>query len=251
MTNVRSAPASIGIPGATVNALIEMDGPDPISVVQPLPSGVVIATMQEAMTFTSTAPSHGRLDLKFEEKFPSAFKKRIENLSAPLDATHQDVPGTVYCTESGFTPEFSAVTAGAVGSADTGTRLLAKLDSLPHAVSLLIVPNEVSASSGPLVAHRVFPPFAADFVGGSIPIIGGVSLVGVSGHSAELLYEVTANSPFHGVTGCNVIDTFDINVSSFPAVPLGAAVVTGHLVPTDPDPFATPSPTSPRPRFKP
>jgi hypothetical protein len=249
LTNIRSSPASIGVPNATINALIEMDGVQPIVVNQPA-TGTVIAFMQDGLNFTSTTPSTGFLDMKFEEKFTSAFKKRIENLSAPLDATHQDVPGTFYCTESGFTPQFSAVTPGAIGSADTGTRLLAKITSLPPAAFLLIVPNEVTSSSGQLVAHRVFPPFAADFTGGTIPITGGVSLVGVTGHSAELLYEVTANAPYHGVTGCNLIEAFSINVFSFFPTPLGSAVVTGQLVPTDPDPSPTPSPTSPRPRFK-
>jgi hypothetical protein len=249
LTNIRSSPASIGLPGSTVNALIEVDGVQPLIINQPVP-GVVIASMQDGLNFTSTTPSTGFLDMKFEEKFPSAFKKRIENLSTPLDATHQDVPGTFYCTESGFTPQFSAVTPGAIGSADTGTRFLAKVSSLPPAAFLLIVPNEVTSSSGQLVAHRVFPPFAADFVGGSIPLVGGVSLVGVSGHSAEILYEVTANAPYNGVTGCSVIDAFSINVFSFFPTPLGSAVVTGHLVPTDPDPFPTPSATSPRSRFK-
>lgn len=250
LTNVRSAPSSIGIPGANVMALVAMSGPTTVIVNQPV-SGTVVASMQTGLAFSSTAAGPGTLDVNFKEGYPSSFKKRIENISAPLDATHQDVPGAFYCTESGFTPQFGAVTPGAIGSADTGTRLLAKFDSLPPAAFFLIVPNEIVSSSGQLVAHRVFPPFAPDFVGGSIPIVGGSSLVGISGHSAEVLYEVTASAPFHGVTGCNVIESFNFRVRSFFPVPLAPAIVTGKLVPTDPDPSATPSPTSPRPRFKP
>jgi len=250
LTNVRAAASEIGIPGASVMALVAMSGASAVTLVQP-GGGTAVATMLDGLVFASTAPAAGVLKLDFQEGFAQSFKKRIENISAPLDALHQDVPGAFYCTESGFTPQFSAVTAGAIGSADTGTRLLAKFSSLPPAAFLLLVPNEVTSSSGQLVAHRVFPPFAADFTGGAIPLVGGDSLAFVSGHSAEVLYEVTAASPFHAVNGCALLESFNFTVRSFFPVSLATAVASGSIVPTDPDPFPTPSATSPRPRFKP
>jgi len=61
----------------------------------------------------------------------------------------------------------------------------------------LIVPNEVTSSSGNLVAHRVLPPLGADFASGTVTTFGGTSFVFVSpARTAELLYEVTAARPF-------------------------------------------------------
>src|SRR4029077_8482776 len=131
------------------------------------------------LNFTTATPvgAVGVLDLNFAEPFPSSFKKRIENTpGGPLTAVRQDIPGHFYCTESGFIPEFSTTTPNAIGSATTGTRLLADFAGLPPSVFFLIVPNEVTSSSGALVAHRVFPPLGPDFAGGILPILSGFSI---------------------------------------------------------------------------
>jgi hypothetical protein len=97
-----------------------------------------------ALHFTPATPvgAVGVVDLKFTELFPTVFKKRIENtLGGPLTAIRQDIPGHFYCTESGFTPQFSPTIPNAIGSATTGTRLLADFAGLPASVFFLIVPN--------------------------------------------------------------------------------------------------------------
>jgi hypothetical protein len=251
LTNIRANAANIGLPGATIQAVVEETADVAFVINQPV-SGTTVATMNDGLKFTTGTPAGavGVTDLIFAEEFPAAFHKRIENtLGGPLTATRQDIPGHVYCTESGFTPEFSATTPGAIGSADTGTRLIAQFSNLPPAVFLLIVPNEVTSSSGLLVAHRVFPPFAPDFTGGTIPLIPAVSIVPVSGHAAEVLYEVTANAPYQGVNGCAAKDTFVMGVFSLFPVSLKSAAITGRLAPIDS--VMLPSATAPRPRFTP
>jgi hypothetical protein len=95
------------------------------------------------------------------------------------------------------------------------------------------------------VAHRVFPPLGSDFAAGFLPIIPGLSVVAVTAaHTAEVLYEVTAHSPFQGVAGCGAIESFTIPVISFFPTPLTPAVITGRLAPIDPTRHA--SATSPR-----
>ncbi len=176
---------------------------------------------------------------------------RIENTPlGPLTAVRQDNPGVDFCTESGFTPEFSSVTPNDIGSATTGTRLLAELSKIPPPVFEVVVPNEVTSSSGNLVAHRVLPPLGGDFASGTVTTSSGTSLVFVSpARTAELLYEVTAAAPFQGRNGCGTIDAFDIPLSGIFPVSLKPVKVIGRFAPVDGTKIA--SPTAPEPRFIP
>jgi hypothetical protein len=249
LTNIRANTNVLGGPGV-IEAVIAVTSDVSVSI-----SGVpsTVAVSADGLKFKSTLlpASIGLLDLQFDELFPAAFKKRIENtILGPLTATHQDVPGVAYCTESGFTPEFSAVTPGAIGSANTGTRLLAEISNIPGATFVFVVPNEVTSSSGNLVAHRVLPPLGSDFSIGTVLTGGGVSLAFVTAaHTADLLYEVTAAAPFLGKNGCATLDSFHIPALGFFPAPLGAAVVKGHLAPVNPT--AKASATAPQPRFVP
>ena len=190
MTNIRANPSLLGGAGPILSD-IAMSGPVAVVITNPV---TTVAQATDGLKFTSSSPSHGKLDLRFEELFAAAFKKRIENTPlGPLTAVRQDNPGVDFCTESGFTPEFSSVTPNDIGSATTGTRLLAEFSKIPPPVFELVVPNEVTSSSGNLVAHRVLPPLGADFASGTVTTSGGTSFVFVSpARTAELLYEVTA-----------------------------------------------------------
>jgi hypothetical protein len=250
-SNIRGDAALLGAPPANVmQAVIAVAGSLSVSVTG---TPVDIAFADPGLKFTTATPvgAVGAIDLNFAELFPTAFKKRIENtLGGPLTAVRQDIPGHFYCTESGFIPQFSPTTPNAIGSATTGTRLLADFAGLPPSVFFLIVPNEVTSSSGALVAHRVFPPLGSDFAGGFLPIIPGFSIAPVSAtHTAEVLYEVTANSPFQGVNGCGAIESFNIPAFSVFPTSLAPATITGRLAPIDPNRFA--SATSPEPRILP
>lgn len=248
-TNTRANAAVLG-PGLPVQTFVAVSGPISLGI-----SGQpnVVAQTVDGLNFTSTVPPGppAGLDLHFAEVFPNAFLKRIENsFLGPFTAVQQDVPGIIYCTQSGFTPEFAPLTPGAIGSANTGTRLLAQLSHIPPPASVLFVPDEITSTSGKLVAHRVFPPFAADFTGGTLLSGGGVSPVFPSpARTADVLYEVTAAAPFAGINGCAVPDTFDIHVSTSAPVALHAVKTKGHLAPVDGTPVA--SATAPEPRFVP
>lgn len=249
LTNIRADAAALGGSGAIMSD-IAISGPVSVLISSPV---ATVAQASPGLNFSSSIPASptGALDLHFKENFTEAFLKRIENTpGGPLTAIHQDVPGFSYCTQSGFTPEFSAVTPGAIGSATTGTRLLARLSNIPPSVFVIILPNEVTSSSGNLVAHRVFPPLGPTFAGGTVSTFGGLSFEFVgSAHKADLLYEVTAAAPFQGRNGCLALDEFDIRTFGFFPVSLAPVNVTGHLAPVDPT--ATASATAPEPRFLP
>jgi hypothetical protein len=232
---------------AKISAAASVVGPETVTVtikVQP----VVVAFVFDGLNFTSSlSPSSGHLDLVFGEHFVGALRKRIENTTAgPLTAVHQDVQ-QLYCTESGFTPEFSGLAPEDTGSADTGTRLFARISNLPSKVHHLRVPNEVTSANGALVAHRVHPPFGPDLESGTLSTTPGDGIVAAQNQTADLLYEVTAAAPFNGINGCFQIDDFKIHAMAVPPLPLDSVVVTGHLAPIDGTLVA--SPTAPTPRF--
>ena len=244
-TNIRSNASVLGGSG-NILSFLSISGSFPVTLVNPQN---VVAIAISGLNFTSSHSS-GLINLHFQEGFARAFKKRIENtVVGPLTAVHQDVPGVDSCTESGFTPEFSSLTPGDIGSATTGTRLLARITKLPPPVSTVTVPNLVTAASGLLVAHLVTSPLGSDFAAGTVLTGAGTTSLAVSGRAVDVLYEVTAAAPFMGINGCAVIDSFDIAV----AVPfgggLGAVKVAGALAPRDATMIA--SPTAPTPRFVP
>jgi hypothetical protein len=247
LTNIRADVSLLG--PNPVNAIVSINTDIAVDITDP---EVTVASGVYALKFTS-GPLAGAvgLDLSFSERFPEVFKKRIENtIGGPLTLNHQDEPGKVYCTQSGFTPGFESLTTGDVGVANTGTRLLALFTDIPVGVAVLTVPNQVTSSSGELVAHRVLPPLGADFASGTVTTATGTSTIAVSAaHTAEVLYEVTAASPYLGINGCGALDTFSIGVVPSIPVSLGSAIVTGALAPLDS--IDTASATAPEPRFKP
>lgn len=247
ITNIRGNVSLVGV--NPVNVDIAINSALAIDIANP---EITVANGASPLHFSS-GPLIGAvgLDLTFAELFPSAFKKRVENtIGGPLTLKHQDVPGTVYCTESGFTPGYETLTAGAPGLADTGTRLLAVFKGIPAGVSALTVPNQVTSSSGALVAHRVLPPLGPHFGAGTVTTATGSSTVAVTAtHTADLLYDVTAAAPYLGENGCSALDTFSIGVIPSLPVSMTSTVVTGFLAPLDPTGVA--SATAVEPRFQP
>jgi len=72
--------------------------------------------------------------LRFEELFPSALRKRIENTpGGPLTAIRQDSPGIDFCTESDSLPSFHRDSKRHWFGYD-GTRLLAEFSKIPPPV---------------------------------------------------------------------------------------------------------------------
>src|SRR4051794_6171540 len=153
ITNVRALPPQPGASGGSpILAAISISGPISVPLISPV---VTVGFVANGLNFAH-APMGTNQVLKFSELFPGAFKKRIENAGGPLLVVKQNRPGILHCTESGFNPDFTPVTAGATGSANTGTRLVAKITGIPFFISSVLVPTEVV--SGQLTAAVVPPP---------------------------------------------------------------------------------------------
>lgn len=226
-----------------------------VSLPNALPQGtntVVVGYAAPALK-TYASPAGGGMELVFEERFPEAFRKRIENAAGDGRAVRQDIPEFAYFTESGLTPEFVDPEAGGAGAADQGARLVIQFNDLPPGVFLTAVPavDAVNRDGGPtgLEARRVVD-FEADAGGGRLLNRGTASeLVPVSGGQATLVYEVLAREPFAAVNGAREIDIFRVPVRVVYAQPnsLGGATVTLSLGPLNSTQEM--SAAAPEPRF--
>ena len=239
ITTIRANAHMIGVVGDPVTATLDVAGSNGLAFEA---TPVRLAILETPLVFTTspivaTVASVSGLNLNFNEGYSSAFKKRIENTSGPFTFQYQDMPGLNYCTESGFTPKYQALPIpGGLGLADTSTRLLGTLSHLPASVSLLIVPFEVTSSSGLLVAHLVLPPYGPNHEFGTVSTSTGTSAVAVNpiSHTAEVVYELAAAAPYAGVNGCAAVDTIGIPVVPFFPNSLASATITGVLAPDDP-----------------
>jgi hypothetical protein len=89
--------------------------------------------------------------LQFQENFATAFKTRFQNTAAgyPVPSVIQNVPGTIYNSESGFMANISSTGSGSIGTAfqagvaDYGTRLKATFTNVPSGVSLFVSTRDV------------------------------------------------------------------------------------------------------------
>jgi hypothetical protein len=242
-TNVRVVPPPPGTTGiSAVYAFVAVSGPVSISIASPT---VLVGFPLQGLKFLSTIGG-SQLKLQFTELFASAFRKRIENTAAgPVSPAKQNVPGSFYCTESGFNPDFTTFTPGDTGSANTGTRFVAKLTSIPPGIAQILAPNSVA--SGPLTVRRVDPPYGGSFELGVLAPPAGTGSVTVIAGAATLVYEVLAAAPFKGINGCAMIDTFSIVGQAWPPLPLAGTKVSGSFGPINPT--AVISAPAPEPRF--
>jgi len=113
--------------------------------------------------------------LQFQENFGTAFKTRLSVL--PANQTSQNVPGTIYNSESGLIVPItgSATSNGQIytaGLADYGTRLKANFTNIPSGVTLFVSTRDVSnnflSPVGAAQAVLVVSEGAID-VGGVVP----------------------------------------------------------------------------------
>jgi hypothetical protein len=243
ITNLRALPPTPGVGPATIMAAITISGPISMPIVNPV---LTVGFVNNGLNF-SHSPMGNNMTLKFSEMFPSAFKKRIENnAGGPLTAVKQNQPGMLHCTESGFNPDFTAVTPGATGSANTGTRLGARITGIPAGITYLLVPRDVA--SGQIVAALVPPPYVLPYASGVPVVAAGSAAIPVAAGTAMVLYEVIAGPPYAGLNGCAALDTFSITAQPWPFGSLANANATGFFAPQDPT--AIISAPSPEPRFR-
>src|SRR5450759_2385814 len=83
--------------------------------------------------------------ITFAEKFPSAFRKKIET-GNDLVAIEQDMPGLNYVTESIFTNEAGVPGLGTAGKANQGTRFIVKFMNTQNGISVSIPAYDASGS---------------------------------------------------------------------------------------------------------
>jgi len=122
---------------------------------------------------SSTAPA-GTGGLQFQENFATAFKTRFQNVSNgyPVASVIQNVPGTIYNSESGFMANIASTGSGSIGTAfqagvaDYGTRLKATFTNVPSGVTLYVstrdVQNNFAVGSAPQQAQLVVSETALD-----------------------------------------------------------------------------------------
>jgi len=241
ITNVRAnattAPLTPPFQISTVSAILSA----PVPVTYPAP---VIAFGAPGLIFSTAFTSSSTVNLTFTENFATAFRPRIQSASAsPFSMARQDIPATVYNTESQFTPCFgnancSSPPVSPIGLADSGTLLLTQITGLGAGAAFLSVPNQVtdvvSGTAYLLVAGK--PVTNAGTT--SVPVVNG---------TVRLLYDIRSANP-------TAIDSFTIpatlmDSSGMPLPFPSQAAFTGQLGPVNNT--ATASSTAPEPRFAP
>jgi hypothetical protein len=240
ITNVRANASAIsagasGVPGQVV-ASIAISGPggfpvsNPIQIVGFVQSGLDFAVLdaagsdlssseiirQQCVSISRTTPF---AQLRFRERFASAFKTRIFNsdlLGQPTGGSSQDTPGNIYNTESGYTP--SGALPGAIGVADFGTRLKAVFNNLPAGANVYVTTTNINQSL--TTPAPGVPNLLARLVGSEI---GAFFLV------PSTNTDVTA---FTGAT-CDAISGCATTVAQIPVIN-GTATAVWEVVAADP-----------------
>lgn len=151
-------------------------------------------------TLVSSSASGGQVktvSLTATEGFASSFKARgyLASSASPIvgqqAATLQNVPGFPYNTESGFV---SAATggsgSGAIGVADTGTRIGFVVNNVGAGVSLF-VPQQIALN----LAGTTTPSGGIAQLVGTTGTSSSLTSVTVSGASASVVYEVISSNP--------------------------------------------------------
>lgn len=205
--NALAASAVLVVP---MLAAISVSGASSLPISNPIQT---VAFAQPGSAFSAHCAG-GFVELRFTELFPTSYKVRGTN--------DQNVPGTIYNTESGFTPK--PILSGSPGFADTGTELAVQIDQIADGVTFSVPPT---ITSGGLTLNAVIPPG-----GGDVPIAGGQALIA---------YEVVDADPLQ-------IDdvVIPLQVSSVARQP-PPIVVFGNLFPIST--VHTASDSAPIPRF--
>ena len=230
--NANALPSPNLLP-SQIQALISVPGPSSLPINNPVQT---VGFASRGSTFFTSDVLPGSFNLNFRENFATAFMKKIE-VDASGDPIAQNIPGTIFPTESGFTTGFSL--NDVTGRADTGTRLVARFKNLPDGTSLL-VPTLVQSSNSALRA-RLLDKVNPDFTGG-LPALSGS--LPICQNTAHAVYEIEGAA---GVTGAAVIDTFTIPVSALGPSGFGGAQVNGNLGPIST--IGLMSREAPEPRF--
>jgi len=207
--------------------------------------------------------------LQYSENFGTAFKTRVAPTATYTGQSGappavQNVPGTIYNSESGFITSLSNLTNGGVvaGLADYGTRLKAVFNNIPAGVRIFVsvtnvAANVTSANTAAPAGNTNTSSYAVLINGEASPDANGFPPVlspstGVNGNPATLgLYEIpqtggSATAVWEVInTNPATNETFNFAVftqfSPNPGAntpPPGTATVNASFAPTPPIPFS-------------
>ncbi len=268
ITNVRGNMTQFSgaaLPGTQpVNASVAISGSTSVTVSQPIQTAGFVQTSLSTNIKNVNGGGYTLLNdaqcvkqsfvavglLQYSENFGTAFKVRnstggVQTGNATLT---QNIPGTIYNTESGFeltTPN------GTAGLADFGTRLQAAFHNIPSGVNLWVSVNNVvnTSNAAPtytatLVATGAYPASGvldtsstAPSPGSGIPAvtattttggIGYVQLVPDSTGSAYAVWEIVTSNPAT-LLSYNFVYAISYSVTSginSPPIPAGSSNVT-------------------------
>lgn len=216
--------------------------------------------------------------LRFQENFPTVFRRR--SAAVPSGDTSptpisQDVLGVIYQTESGYlkaipnapnwpqtlsplgnTEKISDTTDVTLGLANSGTRVVARLNNVQNGVQIwvptavnLISPQASDAVTGRAVLVTTDPngagPFSATPAGSSVN--GGLAQVSIVGGTGSIVYEIisTDTTAIERLNVPVVVAYVSNTSSNLPA--LGTSTANGNLAPIST--VSTASSSAPIPRF--
>ena len=233
VTNIRANATSLSggsAAGATpVIASISISGATSLLISNPTPtvgfvqSGLT-ATVSGAANFNQ-CNSYTRASvstLVFTENFGTAFKTRVaattNSLYAGQGNNQQNVPGTVYQSESNFV---LPVTSGTAGLADYGTRLKAQFNAIPAGVRLWV--STVNVQNNAL-------PFINPVPGGSAANTGVFAPTGVL-VTSETVGDGSSSGFFPAVSNTDVPSTGNTPIVEIPVVN-GSATAVWEVVNT-------------------
>jgi len=201
--------------------------------------------------------------VRFSENFPSSFKTRVAPTAAyngqAQSGLTQNVPGTIYPSESGLVVQTGAGAAPA-GLADYGTRLKAVFNNVPAGVRIFVsTANVINAFQAPITAptnNLSVGPYAALVLTETAPDSNGFAPLAVANSSITFggttvnIYEIpvvsgTATAVWEVLnTNPNALETFDFSVyQAFTAnpgansPPPGTGTVNLSFAPTPPTAF--------------
>jgi hypothetical protein len=165
-------------------------------------------------------------NLQFTDNFPTAFKTRV-NPGVPGQSTGQsnalvqNIPGTIYNSESDFT---LAVGGGSAGLADYGTRLKAAFNNIPSGVTIWVT-SVNTAINNPLA------PFNAGT--GGVGQSGGVAPTTAVPFAELVASETISDNGFFPVTGTNLPTGATASVVALTPNASGTAVAVWEVVNTN------------------
>jgi len=283
ITNVRANVSALGgggLPGTTqLLGSIAISGSSSLPVVNPVQvAGFIQSGLATSLRNTANTGGGGNVNLaqcggggpsplqvlRFSENFATSFKTRVaptatvDSGQSLLTGQLQNVPGTIYNSESGLIPIGSTI-----GLADFGTRLKATFNNVPAGLRIFVSTANVTndfvnpilkpttgtavTSYAVLVANETVPsgntsPSSnATFTG--FPVGGATTTVNifelpVINATATAVWEVINTNPI-------ALDTLDFGVywafTANPGAnspPTGTATVNMSYAPTPPGPFS-------------